>query len=749
MHTWLYRHDEILTHRPYAFDVDDDGWLWEGAGGNNRLAGHHLSTAELVQHVIPEMGGRPVFSAFAWQGKLVLVLGEAPYYLVYDLRTRACIRRPIDCTDKAIVWYGVKTPQGKLLLYERHTSNTLILDAPEAEPRIVPFPYQGQLGAGRLFEDGLVYSTLNDPARVVRFDPAAERFVDEIPAPAADLYLATTHLHEGTLYCANTSGGAIYPYHLASRRWEEPIPTPDYGTLYGYIGASFTFQGKAYINLSTYAHPSRLDPATGKLIIPDGPTSVDGRPYRFLDRFLVFDAATHTFDYLTCPAQPDGVPLLCYAWTDGERFAITGYVIPFAEPGEPGEQYGHWLVLQNRPADAEPGFRPYDLHFDRAAHLAPYRRGYHAARSLYLPEEPWTPPIRNLRGPATQYLPGREAEILRRAAKTDAAGYFTELARQITDTPSATTDGAGDDAERVRRVAEFVNQALYYNPIQVLQSDNPVAILESHDARCGQGVLVTRALLDALGIPNRATPLNHHVVAEACYDGGWHLVDALFFSADQPQRDGRVLSVEELLADPYFADAWPQQCFAYDPELLTSEDGFNVQGYVFGPWGSEPYYSYYLYGPKAHPPTLPVWLPARARGERPGPPQLVAGNPTRGRRRGIRRARLPRPRLPGGDAPRGHPCHLAAGQGRAEPDVFRRSARRGRPSHAQPGHLVSCRPRQLRAGAGEAVWVVRGVVSRLLHRRPAQQLCNRDRRLPGIIDDHHVRCLGETSRRCR
>lgn len=614
MQTWLYRHDEILTPRPYAFDVDENDWLWEGCG-HNRLTGHNLRTAELVQIPVPEMAGLPIFSAFAWQGKLVLVLGEAPFYLVYDLNTRTCVRRPIPATDRAIIWYGTKTPDDKLLLYERHTSNTLILDAPEAEPRIVPFPFQGQLGAGRLLDDGLVYATLNDPARVVRFDPVKERFVDEIPAAAPDLYLVALQIHDGILYCANTSGGMIYPYQLASGRWLEPIPTPDYGAIYGYIGAPFNFQSKTFMTLSTYAHPSRIDAKTGKLIIPDGPLTVDGRPPRFLDRFLIFDPAAGSFDYLVAPPQPDGVPLLCYSWADAERFAITGYVIPFAEPGVPGEQFGHWLVLQNQPANQEPGFRPYDLHFDRAAHMAQYRRRYREVRSLYLPEETWTPPIRNMCGSATQYLPGKEAELIRRSAKTDGKAYLTELAHTLTAASTATTAEAMNDAERVKRILGFINGALYYNPIQETVTTDPVAILESHDARCGQGVIVTLALLETLGIPHREAMLNHHVVAEAYYDGSWHIADALFFGADQPQRDGRVLSVDELKADPYFADAWPQQCFAYDPELLQSEDGFWVEGYVFGVWGSEPYYSYYLYGPKEHPPTLPVALPTQRAGK--------------------------------------------------------------------------------------------------------------------------------------
>ena len=79
----------------------------------------------------------------------------------------------------------------------------------------------------------------------------------------------------------------------------------------------------------------------------------------------MFDPEDCSFDYLVAPEQPDGVPLLCYNWTDGERFAITGCVIPYAEPGVPGDIHGSWIVLQNQPADREPGFGCPDVNFDR------------------------------------------------------------------------------------------------------------------------------------------------------------------------------------------------------------------------------------------------------------------------------------------------------------------------------------------------------------------------------------------------
>ena len=350
MKTWLYRHDEISTPRPYAVDVDGDDWLWEGCGAD-RLNAHNLRTGACLDIAVPEMGGRPIYQAFAWNGKLVLILGSGPFYLVYDPATRTCEPREIP-TATPIVWYGTTTPNGRLILYERAESKALILDGPDAAPRVVACPFEGQLAGGMPLSDGLIYSTLTDPARVIRFDPVKERFIDEIAAPTPESGFSGRHEHDDVLYLCDSAAGRLLPLELDTLKWRDPIPTPDYGDVYGFIGASFSFGGKLFACLSTYAHQSRLDTKANKIILPDGPLTVDGRPPRFMERFLVFDPATETFDYLVAPEQEDGVPLLCYSWTDGERFAITGIVIPYNEQGEPGDQLGPWIVLQNVPADA-------------------------------------------------------------------------------------------------------------------------------------------------------------------------------------------------------------------------------------------------------------------------------------------------------------------------------------------------------------------------------------------------------------
>ena len=57
---------------------------------------------------------------------------------------------------------------------------------------------------------------------------------------------------------------------------------------------------KGYFCLSSYAFQSRLNVETGEIVLPDGwDLGVDGHFPRFLERFLVFDAKTREFGYLT------------------------------------------------------------------------------------------------------------------------------------------------------------------------------------------------------------------------------------------------------------------------------------------------------------------------------------------------------------------------------------------------------------------------------------------------------------------
>jgi hypothetical protein len=260
-------------------------------------------------------------------------------------------------------------------------------------------------------------------------------------------------------------------------------------------------------------------------------------------------------------------------------------------------------VLTGEPAADEPGFPPYAGGFDMAAHQRAYHGTYGAGRSLFLHESPHTPPTVDLRGPATSYPPGDEATARRRAARTDATAYWRHIAEMH----------LGDDrapAALVRAACKFVQDNVFYNPIQEPAQADAIANLELHDGRCGAAATITLAILEAAGVTARIVSLHHHVTVEAHYDDAWHLADPLFFGAAQPHRDGRVLSVEELRDDLYFVDRFPVPCMVYPPATLLSEDGYSVLGYCFGPWGSQPYWSYFLGGAFEHPPTLPTVLPA-------------------------------------------------------------------------------------------------------------------------------------------
>jgi hypothetical protein len=356
----LYRHDEIVIYRPFACDVDANDWLWQGTS-HNRLLGHNLRTAELRVIEIPEMEEEVAFSVFSWQDKLFLLFGNGDFYIVYDVATGRTQRYELPKVTgvKPITWYGSKLPNGKLMVFDRGAGHALIFDAPDASPRIVPCPWEGDFAAGSVLSDGLVYTFLADPARVIRFDPDKEQFIDEQAAPWPDSGIGRGFEHNGVLYCSDTAEGRLLPFDIKTQQWGEPICHPDYGKVFGYLGLGFAFGGKGYYSLSTYMARSRIDRATGKIIGPSGkiyepgdklPT-VDGRDLRFMERYLVFDPETQSFEYLIAPTQHDGLPLLCYSWNDETRMLITGFVLPWGEDGHPqAMEPGPWLIWQTEAA---------------------------------------------------------------------------------------------------------------------------------------------------------------------------------------------------------------------------------------------------------------------------------------------------------------------------------------------------------------------------------------------------------------
>lgn len=257
----------------------------------------------------------------------------------------------------------------------------------------------------------------------------------------------------------------------------------------------------------------------------------------------------------------------------------------------------------------------YDFTWNKQKHIRLSCRSLPREQSLFFVKPPWTPAPVNQEGPISYYPVERLQEMRARIAGMNREAYFADILKHIL------TD-AKTDKERVTAICGFVGDALYYNPIQQpedpLSAHNgdhsmtgiydPVELLELHDGRCGQGVMVTLALLNAAGIEGRKVLLDHHVSCEAYYDGGWHLSDALMFGTEQPNRDGEVLSGAEVRADPYFTDGFPLRYLITLPEETFTADGFQALGYVFGQFGTMPYHSWYWNAPKDCPPTLPIPL---------------------------------------------------------------------------------------------------------------------------------------------
>ena len=597
----LYRHDAIQTTRPFGFGLDDNGRLWEGCFDGLYM---HDSRTARCEHIRPvAMMDKFLSEVMYFKGELIAVHGVTDHYSTFNPSTGVGAVHALP-GERTNIWYGCKAA-GKVLMFDRSDrGGVLIIDEPGGPVRKIenPWGYVG-IASGRPIDDTTVLMTKSGPMGIVLFDADREEFIEAIESPYPDADASGPVCHGDRLYLADTSGGRLVVFDRASKTWLDPIPTPDHGDVYGFIGGSFQFGSVGYFCLSSYRSRSRVDPRTGALIVPEGADiGVDGRPHHFLDRFLSFDAETQTFDYLEVPEQDDGYPLVCYSYTDGERVFITGHMMPFGTDGHPNKEPGDWLVWQNFPADVDPFDASRLTLLNRTAHIRSHCRAVPRGRGLYREYQPHTPPTSNMERSAVGYPIARCNELQRRLARTDCARYWRELANLL-------AAGTDSDQQRVEKVGRYVQQNVYYNPVSEPDID-PVAALECGDARCGLAMLITLNLLNGMGVKVRDTELNHHVVNEVYYDDAWHIQDSLIFGDRQPIIDGRVPSVEQLRGDLYFADAMPQTCFDSPPEELRSADGFQILGYQFGEWGWSPFYSTYLGADWDCPPTLPVTLPA-------------------------------------------------------------------------------------------------------------------------------------------
>lgn len=336
----FHRCPAVQITRPFDFCFDADGRLWESYGTS--LIRYDPRAAEAIQRITPGLEGRRG-NALARLGESLLFFHyAADDFTVLDPHTGVAERRPLPPkTDGTThdIWFCLETA-GKVLAFDRGQNGAvLVFDRTDAPPRRVACPLGDlELIDGQPLPDGRVLMPTAGQVAVLLFDPVKEAFTDTISSEYQVSFAWGAMYHDGLALIADTSGGRFLVCDTRAKRWREPIPTPDYGRVYGYIGQGFQIGSRGYFNLNTWQGNEAIDRKTHQLHTPPGykTQTVDGKRMHFLDRFLVFDAATQRFDYLISPPQADGVAEMCYSkYQDGQVF-ITGHIIP-VKPGEPWE----------------------------------------------------------------------------------------------------------------------------------------------------------------------------------------------------------------------------------------------------------------------------------------------------------------------------------------------------------------------------------------------------------------------------
>lgn len=189
-------------------------------------------------------------------------------------------------------------------------------------------------------------------------------------------------------------------------------------------------------------------------------------------------------------------------------------------------------------------------------------------------------------------------------------GYLRRLARTI-------AEEAGDEEEIVRRTIRFVQKAVFRDPVvQPLADDGslPDALtsLLCARGRCGHTAQILADLCRHAGLETRVRQFPQHLVAEIRCNARWVVADAdVFKGGIIPQNDhGRLLTLEEIEAQPYVLDRFPPTGWMIRPRSRFTRGllGRQVRGYVDALEPDQRGFVSGYYVPTAwgHPPSLPA-----------------------------------------------------------------------------------------------------------------------------------------------
>jgi SAM-dependent methyltransferase len=239
-------------------------------------------------------------------------------------------------------------------------------------------------------------------------------------------------------------------------------------------------------------------------------------------------------------------------------------------PGCHGDDLSVWECLLTKP--------------DRACAAVSLDRHFEAARqALSTPAyvEPSPDPVLS-NASNSAYPTPLVSHARRQAEMLGGQPYMRKLVRTIIGDES-------DDEKAVRRIIRFVQKAVFRDPVaQPLLDDGSLpdglTALLCARGRCGHTARIFVDLLQNAGFDARVRQFPQHVVAETKCDGRWIIADADAFKGGViPEGpDGRLLSMEDIEANPYVLDRYPPTGWMGRPNSRHTRGlfGHQVRGYV-------------------------------------------------------------------------------------------------------------------------------------------------------------------------
>jgi streptogramin lyase len=334
----------VQSPRLLGMSMDPDGFIWLG------------STHRTVYRYDPRTGHvdeiKLPFDSSTSQtlcvGRKVYMLGQSyPKLIIYD-RPDKTFREVDYPSAKPDVWYGTDPVDAQhFYLFDRGSEGVIKWDAETDTGKVIPYPYKTVLPSGGRYvaADAAVWCSLWDytdgqyvPVGIARLDTKTDQFTGFFPFPKDDATDEPFADPAATLFYPHTLKGKLVPFDFKARRWCRPIPVPEYGQRFGFIGLGTIHDGRWYFSISTY----NGNPATG----------CDGKPYHFCNGLLQWDPTTGQFAFPTLDAT-DAYYQVAYTLSAGGHFYATANNIREADSTLNNARTGDAIFWQTRTVQRE------------------------------------------------------------------------------------------------------------------------------------------------------------------------------------------------------------------------------------------------------------------------------------------------------------------------------------------------------------------------------------------------------------